>query len=80
MPQTLSMTNLSATLHTPQLRDLPQQVKSDAPPPRCSPHLFIKSLFSSPIHIFNLDGMKRNFDRCLICHSYEVTADCGDGM
>ena len=66
-------------LSTCQLRDLPQSLESHASPPRCSPHLFIKSLFSRPIHIFNLDGMKRNFNDCLICHSYEVTADCGDG-
>lgn len=73
------MTNLSATLHTCRLRDLPQSLDTDASPPRCSPHLFIKSLFSRPIHIFKSVGMKRNFDHCLICHSYEVTADCGDG-
>ena len=70
-------TNLSASPHAG--RNLPQSLHIDASPPRCSPYLFIKSPFSRPIHIFKSDRMKRNFDHCLICHSFEVMADCGDG-
>ena len=69
--------HLSATPHT--CRNPPQSLHIEASPPRCSPHLLIKSPFRRPIHIFRSDRTKRNFDHCLICHSYEVTADCGDG-